>query len=228
MHFLHLTTTPVIQLATVATDTVTPQARSHIVRSFLVPPNAPSLPLVVTTTDIRTPKVSQINSNAHVHIVHWIEGTQEQFRFNGRAVIVPSPCHALYQHFMRVIPNQRSNGSYGIAALVDSGFDWEKKRIDIFKSLSGHMRATWCRPVPGSPLTGGEEEARKWPARLEEPGVDSDEESKSNWETALANFALLVIDPYDCDYVELGVVPNRRTKFSRTEYGDWEEEALVP
>jgi len=90
------------------------------------------------------------------------------------------------------------------------------------------MRATWCRPVPGSPLIGGEEEANKWPVRLEEPGVDSDEGSKGNWETALTNFALLVIDPYECDYIELGVVPNRRTKFSRTEDGDWKEEALVP
>ncbi|KAF8346930.1 pyridoxamine 5'-phosphate oxidase-domain-containing protein [Amanita rubescens] len=215
----------VIQLATIATDTVIPQARSHIVRSFLVPPNAPSLPLIVTTTDIRTPKVSQINLNPNVHIVHWIEGTQEQFRFAGRAVIVPSPNHALYQHFMYDIAKQRKNG---IAVLVDSGFDWEKQRINIFKSLSGHMRATWCRPVPGSPLTGGEEEAKKWPVRLEEPGADSDEESKSNWETALTNFALLVIDPYECDYIELGVVTNRRTKFSRTEEGDWKEEALVP
>ena len=181
----------------------------------------------MSTTDVRSPKVSQINANSHVHVVHWIQGTQEQFRFASRAVIVPSPNHALYQHFVNFIAKQRKNGSSGITALVDSGFDWEKQRIDTFKSLSGHMKATWCRPVPGSPLIGGEE-AKKWPVKLEEPGVDSDEELKRNWETALMNFALVVIEPYECDYCELGVVPNRRTKFSRIGGGNWKEEAVVP
>ena len=217
----------VFQLATVDTDALIPQARSHIVRSFLVPPTAPSLPLIVSTTDVRSPKVSQINANPHVHIVHWIEGTQEQYRFTGRAVIVPSPRHALYQHFVDFVAKQRKNGSSGITALIDSGFNWERQRVDTFESLSGHMKATWCRPAPGSPLIGGEEEAKKWPVKLEEPGVDSDEESKRNWETALMNFSLVVIEPYECDYIEPGI-PERRTKFSRTKDGNWREEALVP
>lgn len=184
----------------------------------------------MSTTDVRSPKVSQINTNPYVHVVHWIEGTQEQFRFASRAVIVPSPHHALYQHFLNDIAKQRKRRSSGITALIDSGFDWEKQRIDTFKSLSGHLKATWCRPVSGSPLIGGEEEVRKWPVKLEEPGADSDEESKRNWETALMNFTLLVIEPYECDYCELGVVPDRRTKFSRekVEGGKWKEVAVVP
>ncbi|KAF8634865.1 hypothetical protein AX15_000620 [Amanita polypyramis BW_CC] len=222
----------VIQLATIDADASIPLVRSHRFRSFLVPPTSPSLPLIVTTTDIRTPKVSQILSSPHVHVVHWIEGTQEQFRFAGRAVIVPAPNNALYGHFMDDILNSaewdKPESGGGIAELTRSGFDWEKQRVDLFKSLSGYMKATWCRPVPGSPLTGGEEEAKSWPVKLHEPKSDSDEQSKRNWELALGNFALLIIDPYECDFIELGVVPNHRTKFSRIEDGDWKEEALVP
>jgi len=88
------------------------------------------------------------------------------------------------------------------------------------------MKASWCRPVPGSRLEGGQEEARKWPVRLEEP-KPGDEEGKRLWEMSLANFALVVIEPHDVDYVELGIVPNRRTRFWRKD-GGWDEEELVP
>lgn len=90
------------------------------------------------------------------------------------------------------------------------------------------MKASWCRPVPGSPLLGGEEEAKRWPVKLEEPGEDSDEETKRNWDIALGNFALLIVDPTDVDMVELGIVPNRRTRFWRTSRGQWDSEAVVP
>ena len=90
------------------------------------------------------------------------------------------------------------------------------------------MRASWCRPVPGSRLHGGEEEARKWPVRVEEPADGDREESRQNWETALGNFALLIVDPTEVDFVDLGVAPNRRTRFWKTNLGVWEEEDLVP
>jgi len=114
--------------------------------------------------------------------------------------------------------------------------DWEGKRRELFGSMSAHMKALWCRPVPGSRLQGQEEEEeRKWPDRLEEP-KDEDrekdrekyEEDKRNWEVAMDNFALLVIDPSEVDYVELGVIPNRRTRFERKEGGKWGEDAVVP
>ncbi len=44
------------------------------------------------------------------------------------------------------------------------------------------------------------------------------------WETALSHFALVVIDPTDIDYVELGPLPNRRTRFWKNEKGSWSEE----
>lgn len=94
--------------------------------------------------------------------------------------------------------------------------------------MSSHMKATWCRPVPGSRLEGGYEESKKWLVKLEEPKESDSEETKKNWQTALDNFALLIIEPQEVDFLELGVVPNRRTLYRRTKDGLWESDALVP
>lgn len=118
----------------------------------------------------------------------------------------------------------------GIAVLERGGYDWEAKRVEVFEGLSGHMKASWCRPVPGSRLVGGEEEARRWPEKLVKPGSEGGmgEDANRNWETALGNFGLVVVDPNEVDFVELGVMPNRRTRFWKSEAEGWEEEALVP
>ncbi|KAG5642394.1 hypothetical protein DXG03_002852 [Asterophora parasitica] len=216
----------VLQLASIDPTTPIPHVRSHIFRAFIAPVTHPSLPLLITTTDIRTPKSSQIISNPHVQIAWWIEGTQEQFRISGLASAIPAPTNSLYKHFLHNVRNAKPTSA--VAAFSREDFNWEAKRLEVFKSMSVHMKASWCRPVPGTRLEGGEEEAKKWPVRVEEPGEDADEETRRNWETALGNFALLIVDPTEVDYVELGVVPNRRTRFWKTTDGVWEEEAVVP
>jgi hypothetical protein len=93
--------------------------------------------------------------------------------------------------------------------------------------MSGYMKASWCRPSPGTKLEGGYEEAKKWPQDLPKLGEAETEEDKQNLETALGNFALVLIDPFEVDFVELGVIPNQRTVFAR--HGeDWVEEIVVP
>ena len=114
------------------------------------------------------------------------------------------------------------------AVTLTPSFDWEKKRVEVFKDMSGHMKASWCRPTPGTKLEGGQEEAKKWPEKVEEPGPDSSDEDRKNWEVALENFALMIIEPTYVDFVDLGVVPNRRFGFRRDEKGHWEEIELVP
>lgn len=107
--------------------------------------------------------------------------------------------------------------------------DWDTKRLEVFRSMSPYMKASWCRPVPGSPLAG--HDPKSWPERVDEPDEKSDTEEektkKKNWDTALSNFALLLIDPSEVDYVDLAVKPNQRTRFWITQ-GRWEEQALVP
>ena len=132
--------------------------------------------------------------------------------------VVPAPGHILFRHFLSSTASDHE-GSSGIAALKKEGFDWEAKCVQVFRSLSGKMRAMWCQPVPGMRLEGGQEEAKCWPVSIEEPQEGATEEEKSNWETALHNFVLVVIDPAKVDFVELGVIPNRRMKFTRLKEG---------
>lgn len=110
----------------------------------------------------------------------------------------------------------------------EGNVDWEKERRKLFESMSGHMRASWVRPVPGTRLVskGAEEWPEKLP-KLEEVEGGGDEHTKELVEKAFRNFALVVIEPEGVDYCELGVVPNRRTMFA-LDGESWKEDAVVP
>ncbi|KAL4259358.1 FMN-binding split barrel [Pleurotus pulmonarius] len=251
----------VIQISTVSTGgAARPHVRSHIFRSFITPKSLPSLPVLLSSTDARTPKVAQILANPLVEVAWWIEGTQEQFRIFGKASLVPSPDfkpeadgdvvqtagESFYDKCMKsgVLSTtdavQGDHVKIGLNFAYDSlskepGFDWEAKRVEVFKTMSAHMKASWCRPTPGTKLPGGYDDAKKWPERVEEPkSSDPDYEKKfKDWTTALRNFALVLIEPLEVDYVELGVVPNRRTHFwigdvEGEKEGRWREEAVAP
>ena len=96
------------------------------------------------------------------------------------------------------------------------------------------MKASWCRPTPGSVLKGGEEEAAKWPDRVDEPDPNSEhyEKQKRDWDLALSNFAVVVIEPYEVDFVDLKALPNRRWLFNKKKLDGngwvWGETELVP
>ena len=159
-------------------------------------------------------------SNPDIEGVFWIESALEQYRVTGKMSIIPTPAHPYYAQF------DPSRGP-ALTALKNEGIDWEKKRVESFDSMSPHMKATWCRPVPGSKLDGGYEEGKKWPEKLPKLGEARNEEEKKNLERALGNFALMVIDPVEVDLVEYGVIPNQRTKFTR-EGEKWVEQIVVP
>jgi pyridoxamine 5'-phosphate oxidase len=186
--------------------------------------------LILSSTDIRTPKVSQLVHSSSVEFALWAEKTQEQYRVAGRATLVPPPTHPTYVHFQPQFP---------------SGVDWEQKRREMFNAMGAHMRASWCRPTPGSPLESYDK-AKEWPTTLPKVEDAETEEEKKQIEFAFGNFAVLIIDPVDVDYVELGKVsrlhyiqgsqdsylihvqvPNQRTRFFK-EGEEWKEQILVP
>ncbi|TDL20916.1 hypothetical protein BD410DRAFT_790265 [Rickenella mellea] len=222
----------VYQLATISSNStlsLAPHVRTHVHRGFLSP-LTPAQPLLLTTTDIRTPKAADIASTPAVAIAWWVAGTQEQFRISGTAHILPSleaassggPGSTIAKKLRDEFPGER---------LAGKECDWDGKRKEIFDSLSSHMRASWARPVPGTPLPGGYAAAKEWPETL--PGLsDVDggtvtgtvaEQAKG----AFRNFALVVVEPTEVDYVELGIIPNQRTKFRREGDG-WVKEIVVP
>ena len=175
-------------------------------------------------------------SNSRVELAWWMEGSQEQFRVNGRAYIIPPPSHPF--HTMQSFPPGSSLEKLTQRGADDSnyttsegGYDWEKKRREVFNAMSPGMKASWATPPPGTVLKSYDE-ADSWPStlpRLEE--ADNDEDRKT-LEYALGNFALVLIDPLEVDWVQLGIKPNRRTKFTRNEsLGDgdeWTEEITIP
>ncbi|KAG9313872.1 pyridoxamine 5'-phosphate oxidase-domain-containing protein [Chiua virens] len=199
-----------MQLATLDPSTNIPRVRSLIQRDFITVYALPALPLILSTTDIRTPKVPQLTTQPRVEVVFWTPTTMEQFRVVGRVSVVPAPRYAgAYPPRVGIVYD----------ALERGGFDWEAKRVTSFDAMSGRMKASWCRPVPGTPLKS-EDEMKEWPETLPNVGKGESDEERRNLEMALGNFALVVVEPFEVDYVELGVQPDRRRVFRR----DWEDE----
>jgi pyridoxamine 5'-phosphate oxidase len=78
--------------------------------------------------------------------------------------------------------------------------------------------------MPGG---GGYDEAKQWPEKVPKFDEAKSDEERKLVEEALSNFALVVLEPFDVDYVEMAVMPNQRTRFVR-EGDEWKEEILVP
>jgi hypothetical protein len=184
-----------------------------------------SFPLLISTTDIRTPKVTQLLSSPYIELAWWIDGsansdsTKQQFRISGIVSLVPSP------HSEEVAAKLVLEGN-------ESREWWESKRVESFKSMSAPMKASWAKPTPGSPLSlhGGPNAPNSWPTKIEAPseedGEGEREKKQEVWDRALRNFALVVVEALEVDFVDLGVVPNRRWRFWRGGNG-WEEEEVV-
>lgn len=200
-----------------------PHARTHIHRDFVSAKQWLSLPLLITTTDVRTPKATQILANPLVEVVWWLAPTNEQFRIAARATVVPAPPDSLHDVAVATL------GHLADGRFAEEKYDWEKLRVDTFEGVGPRMRATWARPPPGSPMPGSGKysEADNWPEKLPTLAEAKDEKERAQVELAMKNFALIVIEPYDVDYVELAPIPNRRTRFIYK--GDhWDEQILVP
>ncbi|KIJ54173.1 hypothetical protein M422DRAFT_153836, partial [Sphaerobolus stellatus SS14] len=88
--------------------------------------------------------------------------------------------------------------------------------LEIFDPLSPFLRAPFVRPPPDGPLLDYEA-SKTWP-KGSRPGAEaSTHEKNALVERALTNFAPVVPDPIQVDMVELAVVPNRRTLWTKTE-----------
>lgn len=77
-------------------------------------------------------------------------------------------------------------------------------------------------------MKGGYDEAKKWPETIPTTSGAANEKEKELVEQALGNFALVLIEPTYVDWVQLGIVPNRRTFFHRGDDGFWTETIVVP
>lgn len=169
-----------------------------------------------------------------------MDGSQDQFRISGKACVVPPPDNPF--HTMTLIPRSLATSALdegGEAEREDSGdgrdaqgkYDWEKKRKEAFEAMKPEMKASWCSPVAPGSQTPSYDEPNKWPSsipNLKDLKTDAD---RKNYETALSKFSMIIIEPLQIDWVQLGEKPNRRTLFTRRDeqHGShWSEEILAP
>ncbi|KZT52905.1 hypothetical protein CALCODRAFT_69881 [Calocera cornea HHB12733] len=191
-----------------------PRVRSVIQRSMIMA--KPWLPVMITTTDVRTPKVKQITgSSSKVELAWWFPEPVVQFRITGVAHILPNPSHPLATSF----PAARLSPS--------PHFSWEDERYKTYATkMGGALRASFCRPVPGT-VIDDYDVGKEWPEKIPPPGEETTDEEREQTKLALNHFALLVIEPSAVEYLELKVVPNRRTKWT-LEGEEWRKTILVP
>lgn len=177
-----------------------PRVRHLVHRSLLSTTTA--RPLLVSTTDVRTPKVSQLySSGCAAELAWWID--EEQYRITANAYVMPTSGNDLHGRF----PFEKLIGEC-CQKEEDIVKWWEKERINTFDNKMGDvLRASFVRPIPGSRLPGGYESAKEWPERLPRSAdvVEGTKEAEKVTE-ALNNFALLVFQPFNVERIELGIV----------------------
>ncbi|KAI0701236.1 pyridoxamine 5'-phosphate oxidase-domain-containing protein [Cerioporus squamosus] len=210
----------IYQVATIDA-TNTPRVRSQVHRGFLSPEGRDDLPLLVTSTDTRTPKVSQVHGNQRVELCWWMEGSQDQFRITGFAHIHPSPTPGISS------PTPIPDEAIALNLLAKQGFNWEAKRKEVFAGMKPEMRASWCTPnPPGTPISSYEEQ-KGWTQSVPLEDEAKTDEDKRNLEISLRNFALMLFEPVQVDWVALGIQPNKRIVFRRQ--GElWVEQLVNP
>ncbi|EJF67430.1 hypothetical protein DICSQDRAFT_158842 [Dichomitus squalens LYAD-421 SS1] len=212
----------IYQIATVDTNGQ-PRVRSQVHRGFMEPDGHPELPILVTSTDARTPKVGQLHSHQRTELAWWMEGSQDQFRISGITHIFPSPAQGAPGNG----PTPIADEAIALKLLQNSGFDWEAKRKETFDGMKPGMRASWAIPYPPGTFLPSYDEQKKWPKEVPLEQDAKTDEDKKNIDFAFRNFALMLFEPVQVDWVALGVHPNQRIKFTRDE-GVWIEQQVVP
>ncbi|KZT73376.1 hypothetical protein DAEQUDRAFT_721976 [Daedalea quercina L-15889] len=196
-----------------------PHVRTVGHRGFVEPEGSPNLPLLMSATDIRTPKVAQLLANSTVEIVWWLSGSMEQFRLSGVVRLVPPPEAQLPSPITKV-------SSLAIDKLDAQGFEWEKKRVEAYDGQPPFLRAGFARPPPGN-IIESYDIGKSWPGAVPKFADAQNEEEKHAYERGLHSFALMYIEPVEVDWIQLKERPNRRTKFIR-KGEDWAEYIAVP
>ncbi|KAK0542761.1 tRNA-dihydrouridine synthase 2 [Tilletia horrida] len=211
---------------------------------------------LLTTSDIRAPKVNQlVQSGGWAELAWWHDTAQLQFRIFGQLHVLPRPGHPLAEQFprQRLAPS-RQGGDNG-----SEPFDWEEERLRVFHKMSPGLLASFARPTPGSKHPnadrlgegeGGPGEDDKpakddlqspWPQELPQPTKldggkdDLTQEQQKLLQESQSNFALLVLEPHSVDVVDLA--RDKRSLFERVTPAssantggeeEWTETRLVP
>lgn len=116
----------------------------------------PTSNLLVTTTDTRMQKARHLAAHNDVEVAWWIEPTNVQFRISGPAITIASPetesSRTVQEKLEKLSPHgDEKNPEW-----------WEQERARLWKSVSGHLRAGFARPAPGTPLDQADRKPEEW------------------------------------------------------------------
>ena len=150
--------------STYSTADQAPKVRYVVHRSLTSKSN-----LLLTSTDHRMKKYDELGSNPNVELAFWMEKTGVQFRISGKAAVLPnkpeskSELEEILKSTLSVTEGEEADPEF-----------WVKKRDEEFEKMSGHLRATFARPKPGTPLNElpEKEQPEDWPETIKPPGKD--------------------------------------------------------
>ena len=101
-------------------------------------------------------KPVHLAAHSDVEIAWWIEPTNTQFRISGPAVTIASPKVESSDKVQEKLKKLDPTGD-------EKNTDWwEKERARLWKSVSGHLRAGFARPAPGTPLDKADRKPEEW------------------------------------------------------------------
>ncbi|KAH9468244.1 hypothetical protein Pst134EA_033419 [Puccinia striiformis f. sp. tritici] len=187
-------------------------------------------------TDVRSPKIDQLlastrapatrspdavpptQSGPLASICWWFSPTGEQYRIQARAYVVSA------QSGGERVAGLTAEQADRLKPRREIDFGWEAERIRVYEKLSWELKASFVgRSAPGSKLIEGDGSEK--PTDPEKRLESGDHELR---ETALKNFALIVLEPVSVDLVRLNTEPHQRFLWKKTVSGEWEESELVP
>lgn len=82
-----------------------------------------------------------------------------QYFISDLACIILASTNGLHKHLLFSTKSASLHRIIGDTAT--ERFDWEEKRKEVYTFMSPIRKVAWLRPVPGSSLIGGEDEAKK-------------------------------------------------------------------
>lgn len=183
-------------------------------RGILHPTGMPHLPIFLVIADARTAKIAHAHTDDRAEFVWYSPGSREQFRVAGRVRVYPDATRDV-------------EAPLALRTMEAQGFDWEKIRTGAFEGMPPVFRANYVRPPPGEEMDAYEQ-ALEWPAAVPNTEGKEDEEDRRNYEEGLGNVCLFLLEATEVDYVAVGGRPHKRTRFVRSETGEWSEKILVP
>lgn len=152
---------------TSSTESVRPTYTSNLVWTIANNVVTPASSILITTTDTRMAKPVHLAAHHTVEMAWWLADPAIQFRITGQAYTIPNDTSA------SDYDSQIKDALKGLRAKGDEeGKDfWESERKRLWKeAMSGHLRASFGRPPPGTPLSEVSD-PKTWPESLKPESV---------------------------------------------------------